>query len=172
MAESKLDVVMILEILGKPPEYLKEALSNLIDRLGKEPNVSLINKKIAEPKEIDKEHGIFSSFAEIEIAVNDMKTLIILLFNYMPSHVELINPESINIKNYDLNMLFNELTRRLHQYDEIAKVTMMEKKILLNQLRALQKARIEKKEENNSEEKKEIVKEKESVKKKKKVKKD
>jgi hypothetical protein len=151
---AKLDVIIILEILGKPAEYLKEALSNIIEQLGKEANVLVVNKKIAEPKEVDKEHGIFSSFAEIELAVEDIQTLNVLLFKYMPSHVEVINPESLNMKNSDINSLFNELMRRLHQYDEIAKITIMEKNILVNQLNQLQK-NIEGKEETKEKSKKE-----------------
>ena len=168
MAESKLDVIMIIEILGKPPEYIKKALSDLIDKLSKEQGVTLINKKIAEPKEVDKENGIFSSFAEIEIAVNDIRILTVLLFNYMPSHVELINPEFLTIKNYDLNLFFNELTRRLHQYDEIAKITVLERNILVKKLQEFQKNQEEKKEEIKVEEKKEIKPKKKNSKKKKK----
>jgi len=139
MAESKLDVILIIEILGKPADYLKEALSNLIEKLSKEKGVTLINKKIAEPKEVDKENAIYSSFVEVEIGVNDISTLMILIFSYMPSHIEIINPEFLNVKNYDLNMFFNELARRLHQYDEIAKITIMEKNILIKKLQELQK---------------------------------
>ncbi|MEM3405678.1 MAG: hypothetical protein QW117_01755 [Candidatus Pacearchaeota archaeon] len=159
MEEQKLEVILILEILGKPPQYLIESLSKLIESISKENGVSLINKKIAEPKEIDKEHNIFSSFAEIELSVKDVTTLIILIFNYMPSHVELISPSSIEIKNYDLNNFFNELTRRLHQYDEIAKISILEKNILINQLKQIQKniqSQRNNTEINKDEEKKEI----------------
>jgi len=154
MAESKLDVIMIIEILGKPPEYLKKALSELIDKLSKESGVSLINKKIAEPKEVDKENGICSSFAEIEVAVTDISTLMVLIFNYMPSHVEITNPEFLTMRNCDVNMFFNELARRLHQYDEIAKITIMQRNILSKQLQDAQKSLQENKEAKPKKEKK------------------
>jgi hypothetical protein len=139
MTESKLDIILILEIMGKPAEYLKVALSDIIDKLSKEPGVSLINKKIAEPKLITGEKDVFSSFAEIEIAINDIRTLTVLMFNYMPAHVEITNPESLIIKNYDLNVFFNELVRRLHQYDEIAKISLMERTNMMNHIQSLQK---------------------------------
>jgi hypothetical protein len=139
MTESKLDIILILEIMGKPAEYLKVALSDIIDKLSKEPGVSLINKKIAEPKLITGEKDVFSSFAEIEIAINDIRTLTVLMFNYMPAHVEITNPESLIIKNYDLNVFFNELVRRLHQYDEIAKISLMERTNMMNHIQTLQK---------------------------------
>jgi len=57
----------------------------------------------------------------------------------MPAHVEITNPESLIIKNYDLNVFFNELVRRLHQYDEIAKISLMERTNMMNHIQTLQK---------------------------------
>jgi len=125
--------ILILEILGRPAEHVKEILSKIIEKLGKEKNVRLLNKTIAEPKEIEGQENIFTSFAEVEIETN-LQTLMLLIFAYMPSHIDIITPEDLRIKNSDMNLFLNELVRKLHRYDELAKTLMMERQIIAKQI--------------------------------------
>ncbi len=53
----------------------------------------------------------------------------------MPAHIEIIHPELIALTNNGWNDILNELTRRLHGYDEIARVIQVEKGILEKRLR-------------------------------------
>ena len=112
--------VMILEAIGKPPEHLTEALENLIKEIEKEKGVTILTKKINEPVEVEE---------ILHIAV--------LMFKYMPAHIEIISPELIVLTNNGWNDILNELTRRLHGYDEVARVIQVEKNILEKKLREL-----------------------------------
>ncbi len=125
--------ILILEILGRPAGHVKEILSKIIEKLEKEKNVRLLDKRIAEPKEIEGQENIFTSFAEVEIETN-LQTLMLLIFAYMPSHIDIITPEDLRIKNSDLNLFLNELARKLHRYDELAKTLMMERQIIAKQI--------------------------------------
>ncbi|MFH1430921.1 MAG: hypothetical protein ABIG37_00435 [Nanoarchaeota archaeon] len=128
MAE-KVQAILILEIMGKPAEHISETLNKIIENLEKEKDTKLINKVVAEPKEIKEQEGIFSSFAEVEIET-DIGQLLLIIFAYMPSHIEILEPENLRIKNSDLNIFLNELLKKLHQYDEMAKAFMIERQIL------------------------------------------
>jgi hypothetical protein len=97
----QIHVILMLEILGKPADYIKEALVHIVEKLGAEKNIKLLDKRVAEPKQIENQDA-FTSFAEIELET-DIETLMVLIFNYMPSHIEIITPESITMKNTDLN---------------------------------------------------------------------
>ena len=79
--------------------------------------------------------NFYTSFAEVEIEVEEIFGLIILMFKYMPAHIEIIYPELIALTNNGWNEVLNELTRRLHGYDEIARVVQAEKLILEKKLR-------------------------------------
>ena len=129
--------LMVIEIIGKPAEHLTETLNKIIDDIEKEKGVKLESKKINEPKEFEKEKGFFTSFAEIEVEVEEIKYLAILMFKYMPAHIEIIEPELIALTNNGWNDILNELTRRLHGYDEIARILQNEKTILEKKLRGL-----------------------------------
>lgn len=131
-------VALILEILGKPAEYLTETLNKIIDEIGKEEGVEITNKKINEPKETEKQKGFYSSFAEIEADVKDLYKLSILIFKYMPAHIEIIEPELIALSNNGWNDIFNELTRRLHGYDEVARVMQLQGAQMQRKIRELE----------------------------------
>ena len=57
-----------------------------------------------------------------------------ILFAYMPSNIELVSPEQINLRNDEFNILANKLAARLHDYDAIAKRMIAERNILVNKL--------------------------------------
>jgi flagellar hook-associated protein FlgK len=118
---------IILEIIGKPPEHLRETLDNLIKEIDKENKVNVKRSKINEPKLLKENGDFYTSFAEIEIEVEDIMSLILITFKYMPSYVDIISPEFISLNNNSWNEILNELTRRLHGYDEMARIFQLER---------------------------------------------
>jgi len=168
--KKKINAIMVLEVLGRPPEYLIETLNNLIKAMAEEKGVAVKENKIMEPVAMKEKPDFYSSFAEIEVEVEEILHLAILMFKYMPAHVEIISPQNLNLSNAGFNDLFNELTRRLHGYEEIARILQTEKMILENQLKTIlgNKEEETKKEEGK---KKEAKKEKIETKPEKKIKK-
>ena len=132
-----INAVMILEAIGKPPEHLTEALEKLIGEMEKENGVRIIEKKINEPVLMKEGKDFYTTFAEVEVEVEEILGLAILMFKYMPAHIEVISPEFIVLTNNGWNDILNELTRRLHGYDEVARVIKIEKNILEKKLREI-----------------------------------
>lgn len=134
--EVKITAMMVIEILGRPKEHIVEALEKIIDQIKEEKSVTVEESKIHEPKEVKDQKDLFTTFAEVEVQVESPLNLAMLMFKYMPAHMEIISPEKISMSNNGYGDILNELTRRLHGYDEIARVLQAEKQILENQLRA------------------------------------
>ena len=130
-----ISVVFILEIIGRPKEHLTETLDKIIKELDEEKRVSVKSKKINEPVLMKDQKDFYTSFAEVEIEIEKILDLAILVFKYMPAHVEIIYPEIIALQNNDWNDILNELARRLHGYDEVARIIQTEKIILEKKLR-------------------------------------
>ncbi len=128
---------MIIEVIGTPPEHLTETLNNLIKQIDEEKGVSVKEKKLKEPILMKDQKNFYTCYAEVEVEVEEVIQLVILMFKYMPAHIEILSPETINLSNNNLNEILNELTRRLHGYDEVARVIQMEKNILEKKLREL-----------------------------------
>ena len=139
--------LMIIEMIGRPPTHLEETFKDYVKKLSSEKGITLIHEKIHEPKKIEHkkvekdvteekkeekrpEIELFSTFAEIELESKDVTTLMRIIFNYMPSHIEIISPEQLELKNVDFNDLFNEVIRRMHEYDGIAKSMVMQNKMM------------------------------------------
>ena len=136
--ETNINAVMIIEILGRPPEHLLETLKKLVEEMGKEKDVELVSEEIREPVLIKDQKDFYTTFAEIEVKVSEISRLVFLMFKYMPSHLEIISPENVSLKNNSFNEIFNELLRRLHSYDEIARVMQVENQKLAIKLRELE----------------------------------
>ena len=168
MTDKKIKAMLIFEILGRPPEHVKKTLGELVDKLGELPGIEISSKKINDPKPIEKEgvENIFTSFAEVEVLSNNINDILNLVFHGMPSHVEIIEPEELSFKNFDLSGLLSALTVKLHRYDEIAKTLAMEKNVLINKLNELQGKTESKPEDKKAKSKKKISKKKTSKKKK------
>lgn len=135
----KLNAILVMEILGKPPEYIKETMIKIIEDIGNSKDVKLISKTVAEPKQIEqdgKKQDAYTTFAEIEIETT-IQQLMRLIFTYTPSHIDIIKPDTLEIKNFDLNSFFNELIVKMHQYDEIARAMLIEKQIIANKMQEL-----------------------------------
>ncbi len=117
---------IILEIIGKPAEHLIETLENIIKEIDKEKGVEVIGKKINEPIEMKDNKEFYTTFAEVDLEVEDILYLAIVMFKYMPAHVEVIEPSLIALTNNGWTDILSELTRRLHGYEEVARTIRMQ----------------------------------------------
>lgn len=139
MKMPEITALFTFEILGKPPEHIRQTLEQLIDTLSKQKGIEIKNKIIHEPKEIeDKENqpqGIFTTFAEVEVQTDNMNLILGITLNMLPAHVEIIEPGEYKFKNFELSSLLTELTIKIHKYDEIAKAILIERNTILNKLK-------------------------------------
>ncbi|MAG11001.1 hypothetical protein CMI44_01680 [Candidatus Pacearchaeota archaeon] len=148
--------VLIIDVVGKPPEHLIETLEKIIDQLKEEKGVQVKGKKIKEPMLVKDSQQFYTTFAEIEVEVEEILYLAILMFKYMPAHIEIVYPELIALTNNGWNDILNELTRRLHGYDEIAKVLQVQNKQLKEKLQEILEEKKKKKPEKKNVVKKKI----------------
>ena len=131
----KITSMFVLEVIGRPQEFLVETLNDLVKKIGEEKGVCIKETKINPPVLMKDQTDFFTSFAEIELETENVLYLAVLMFKYMPAYIEIISPQNISLTNNDLNDVFNELTRRMHGYDEIVRIMQTEKVILEKKLR-------------------------------------
>ncbi|MBU0958102.1 MAG: hypothetical protein KKF56_04825 [Nanoarchaeota archaeon] len=134
MTDEKYECSMIFEMIGKPKEHIEKTMGEFMESLGSEKGVEIKEKNIAEVKPY-KDSDLFSTFADVNLECNDVNVVVMILFKYMPSHIEVVKPTSLRIDNFSLNNLFNDVMKRLHQYDEIAKTVTFERNMLINRLK-------------------------------------
>jgi hypothetical protein len=141
---------MIVEIAGRPSEHIKEYLSNHIMVLEKLNDVEVHSIKINDPKELEKKEGenevSYTCFAEADFEVETLGRLTELIFDFMPSSIEVIEPGNLKMSQADATSLMNNISGRLHRYDEFAKVAGNRIKELES---ALEKTKITKKQNHS-----------------------
>jgi hypothetical protein len=144
--------VIILEVLGRPPEHLTEKLEELIGKIDAEPGARVLGKKINEPAPMKERDDFYTNFAEVEIEVNDVLELVRLMFKYMPANLEIISPELVVLTNNGWTEILSELIRKLHGYEEIARIIQVEKAVLEKKLREILETKKKSEEEEEKEE--------------------
>lgn len=142
--------MLMLEVLGRPPEHIKEGLKMLVDKMATEPNVKILSRQENEPIPVEDTKDLFTTFAEIELETDSLLTLFGLLFAYMPSHVEIISPEKLTLENRDLSDFATKLMQRLHEYDAVTKNALTEREFVINKLKEVAPHLFEKKEDQDN----------------------
>ena len=119
----------VCEILGAPKEHVEETMKLLVEKAKEIKDATMLENEIMPA--IEQENGkLFSTFVEMQILFKTKEALIGFCFDFMPSSIEVIEPESIVIENNIFSAWLNELQGRLHQLDMIAKEKRAEATVL------------------------------------------
>jgi hypothetical protein len=126
---------MIIEIAGFPKEHIENTIVLLGEKFAEGlKTVKVIKRLVREPVQI-KNSKIWSGFVEFHCDVQNLATMIGLIFDYMPSSVEIIEPESITEDTPYLNGILNDMAAKLHQYDATVKTLRAETRVLGKELK-------------------------------------
>ena len=136
----EIKALFIFEIMGRPPEHIKNTLGELVDKLGEQKGIDIIRKEVHEPKPVEKEGttNLFTTFAEVELIADNLSLIFDIALNMLPSHVEILEPKELEFKNFDLSSAVSNLCVKIHKYDEISKISLMEKNSLIARLNQAQ----------------------------------
>ena len=109
---------VIIEIVGKPKEHVEKALTDLMGHMEKNKDIVIIKKHQEEAKEVKSEakveEGMWAAFVEVEILLENIPKLVGFCFDYMPSSVEILEPEDFKLKSRDIASFLNEMQAKLH----------------------------------------------------------
>lgn len=118
LENGEIQVQAIIEMGGKPKEHVEKTLKDYVEKIKKEKHIEVIDEEFEDPEEKD---NMFTAFADLTFWIKDINQLIGFCFDYMPSSVEIVEPESLKMESKSLTDLFNDLQARLHQVEMISK---------------------------------------------------
>jgi hypothetical protein len=144
--------VMIVEIAGHPPEHIKEMLTKHVNALNSFKDIKVNSIHMSEPKEIENSQGIFTCFAEVDFETENFSRLSETMFDFMPSSIEVLEPSKVLFTSQEASNLLNNISGRMHRYDEAARIAISKMNYMSEQLKAYQ----EKKPEDKGKENKKI----------------
>jgi hypothetical protein len=122
--------IMIVEMAGRPAEHLKEMLEKHVGILNQVTDVEVHSIKVNDPKVIELPEGkkfpegeeMYTTFAECDFELPTLARLTETMFDFMPSSIEVIEPAAVSLDVYEATNLMNNISGRMHRYDEIAKI--------------------------------------------------
>ena len=130
-------VQVILEVMGRPPENVTEALNKLVEKLGNDKSIRILEENTHPPKAIPDSNDLHTAFSDLTLEIDTIEKYFAILFAYMPSHIEVIEPENLEFSNFDLNDLASKLVQRLHSYDAVTKRMIVERDLAIQKLKEI-----------------------------------
>ncbi len=105
----------IIEVLGYPESHIKEVVEKVIEKLKEEEGINVLKIQISETQMVKEK--FFSCFAELELKINDFTKLLGFCYNYLPSSIEILDTEKINLPVREFSLGLNEVLEKLHNYN-------------------------------------------------------
>lgn len=127
VAEGKILTRVIIEIVGKPKEHIEKALKIVLEKIKEQKDINVVEEKLFDA---EKQEEMFSTFAELGILFKDIETLVGFCFDFMPSSIEILDPEKLSFDSNQFAGLINDLLAKLHQMTLKVVQNDMEKKAL------------------------------------------
>lgn len=136
---------VIVEVVGKPKEHVEKAIQVVLEKAEEIEGLKIETKHIEEIKEVDSEKlagaekkisenagTLFSSFVEIDFWAKDVDVVASFCFDFLPSSLEILEPERLNVDPQDISKLMNDMLSRLHNADLKLKAYSVENNMLKN----------------------------------------
>mgnify|MGYP001588610459 FL=1 len=107
----ELKIKAIIEILGRPKEHVEDTINKVIEEIKNRKGLTLLENKVAKTKKLE---NFYSSYIDVELKLSNMDQLIDFCFDFMPSNVEILEPEELTLDSHLLAEYMNDLLAKLH----------------------------------------------------------
>ena len=108
---------VVIEMLGKPQEYIADALRKYVATLKE--TYTIQTESYAKPKE--QGQHMFSVFAELEVDFKKLEELSGFCIDAMPSSIDILEPAELQLSAPTVSEFFNDVQSKLHQTDMLVK---------------------------------------------------
>lgn len=119
---------VLIEIVGKPKEHVEKSIKTMVEKIKKEEGIKVMDEHVAEAekrematKEKDVIPEMWATFAEMEMLFDDLTTITYFCFEYMPSSIEVLEPQKLAFEALNFSSFLNNLQGRLHEVDLLTK---------------------------------------------------
>ncbi|MBR9690644.1 hypothetical protein GOV08_03085 [Candidatus Woesearchaeota archaeon] len=118
VAQGWLLAKVIVEIVGKPKTHVDKTIKDYVKSM---PSKTLILVKEEYHKAIKHEGNLFAAFVELDILFSSLNDMVYFCFDFMPSSIEVYEPEELTYKARDITAFINDVQGRSHDLDLVAK---------------------------------------------------
>ena len=122
-----------VEVLGSPKDHVEKALQQVIKKLREdEKGIKVLKVEEFECKQMDNK--LWNTFADIEFETLELKRVLDVCYDYMPSTIEILEPAGLEIDTNDIADVFNDFLTHLHKYSMVLKKLQTENIYMMKEL--------------------------------------
>lgn len=114
--------------MGKPKEHVDSTLKGYLQKLKENSRYNVTKEELSELKQ-HEESELWMAFAELEIKTSGVAEIIDFCFDYMPSLIEIIEPEELQLDSLTISSFLNDMQAKLHGVDMIVKQMKIENQL-------------------------------------------
>ncbi len=111
MANDKIVVRFIIEVMGRPKEVVQKTLEKVCSFI--EERHKIVSKEISDVSIVENSN-LLSAFLEVEFEVRNFEELFLAILDFGPTVVEIIEPSKIVIDAGELQAVISDLITKLH----------------------------------------------------------
>lgn len=130
----KVKAKTILEVAGHPKDHVEKTLNKVVEQIPQEEGCELEEKEIFP---VEEKEDLYSGFAETQVSFESLDKLYSFCFKFLPSSVDITEPEEIRMPIGEFNQGINDLLSVLHDQDKFLKNSNAQNKILEKNLNRL-----------------------------------
>jgi hypothetical protein len=125
--DQQMTVRAVVELLGRPKEHIEKTIRSYVDKIKNDEGFTVLREEFSDAKQQEGTE-LWATFVELEMKTT-LNHLIRFCFEYMPSIIEILQPDKIIFTDEQLSTIINDLQACLHQVDMIAKQVKVENDI-------------------------------------------
>tara|TARA_Y100000310_G_C20606550_1_gene775783 strand:- start:569 stop:1051 length:483 start_codon:yes stop_codon:yes gene_type:complete len=118
--KTNIKVKVIMEIMGSPEEHINKTMDMVVDKMKNADYFRCLTEKISEINKIE-DKPFWSKFVDAELEFNNVDDVTGFCLDFMPSSLEILEPNNFNFKKELMENYWNDLIAKLHQYDMMVK---------------------------------------------------
>ena len=126
----------LVEIAGFPESHVNEIMEKIIEKLEKENGIKIMKKNVGKAEKVKE---MYSSFADLELDVDNLQVLMGFCFDYTPTSIEIVDIKELTFKVKELTNSLNDMLSKLHQYNYLVTNMHAENTVLKQKLEKLSK---------------------------------
>jgi hypothetical protein len=105
--------IITFEVVGKPAKHVEKALADFMENIKKDERIVFLREEM-EPA-LEHEDGMFGTFCEAEMLVQNLEVLTWLSINFSPASIEIVDPDTLHIPARDVQNWLNDLLAKVHE---------------------------------------------------------
>lgn len=106
---NRVSIKAIIDVAGKPESLVSKTLDKVIEKLEADKTLKVVEIIKAEPDLQDEQSGMYTAFIEVDLEFANIRHAMNFIVEYLPTSIEILEPESINVSNEQLNEVLNDM---------------------------------------------------------------